>query len=65
MTSYFGCCGMCIHMNLYDRYSSFSKKFKCARSGHYYDCDEKGCNRFEGDPKKSYEIIEKAREGRL
>jgi|GEM_PF-5110686 len=65
MQSYFGCCGMCIHMNLYDRYSSISKKFKCTRSGNYYNCDEKGCSKFEGDPNKTNNDIEKAREGRL
>ncbi len=65
MKSYFGCCGMCAYMNLYDRYGSNSKKFKCTRNGHYYDCDEKGCNRFENDSNRSNEIVEKAREGKL
>lgn len=65
MSSYFGCCGMCKHMNLYDKYDRFGKKFKCTLNGHYWNCDEKACNRFEGDPRRSNDDVEKARMNKL
>lgn len=61
--SYFNCCGMCVHLNLYDRYSG---KFKCAEWNRYCRADETACsNRFEPDRRRSPRDVDKAREGRL
>lgn len=65
MSSYFGCCGMCKHLNLYDKYGKYSKSFRCTLTNHYRDCDERACSKFEGDSRRSNSDIEKARENRL
>lgn len=61
MNSYFKCCGMCIYMNLYDKYGA---TFKCERSGHYYKPDDKCCKYFEPDSKKTTYDIDLAKEGK-
>lgn len=63
MDSYFGCCGMCKKLNLYDKYGG---KFRCTELNHYFRADEKACsNRFESDSRRTPKDIEDARDGRL
>lgn len=63
MQSYYGCCGMCLYCNLYNKNGSH---FKCTEvSGRWVLATEKACSRFKSDPVKTYETVEKARENRL
>ncbi len=63
MQSYFGCCGLCIYCNLYNKNGSH---FKCTEvSGRWVLATEKACSRFRCDPNKTNETVEKARENRL
>ncbi len=62
MESYFKKCGMCAHMNLYDKYGG---SFKCTYYDHYRKPTESACSsKFEPDRNRSPQDIEKAREGR-
>ena len=61
MESYFKKCGMCTHLNLYDKYGG---KFKCTYYGHYDPPTDAACSKFEPDKGRSPEDIENARDGR-
>lgn len=58
MESYFNCCGMCAYLNLYD---SFNGKFRCTKRDFYCLATEDKCSKFEGDAKRTYTDIDKAR----
>ncbi len=54
---------MCIYCNLYNKNGSH---FKCtAVNGRWVMATEKACTRFKGDPNKTNEMVEKARENKL
>lgn len=61
MESYFNCCGMCIHLNLYNSYRG---KFRCLRRDMYCLATEKKCHLFEGDANRTYKDIDRARGGK-
>lgn len=63
--SYFGCCGMCVYFNLYDKYDRFGSKFMCTKYKHYYPANEKKCSKFENDSSRDNDLIEKAISNRL
>ena len=58
--SYFGCCGMCVHCDLYDK-DSWSGQFKCRKRGFRVKVMESKCGEFENDSKRTYKDIEYAR----
>ena len=60
MESYFGCCGMCVYCDLYDK-DSWSGKFKCKERGFRVKVTEEKCSRFENDNRRSIKDIEYAR----
>ncbi len=62
MESYFDCCGMCVHCNLYEKYDSYSDKFKCTERGYWVKPTEEKCRYFENDSKRTYKDIDFARE---
>lgn len=62
MESYFNCCGMCMYLNLYDK---FNGRFKCMKREFYCKATEERCAYFRGDSKRSYKDIDYARESRF
>lgn len=55
---------MCKHFNLYDKYRFGSDKYKCTLKDNYYPWRDKACSEFE-QANRSFETVDKAREGRL
>ncbi len=60
MESYFGCCGMCVHCNLYDK-DSWAGTFMCTERGFRVKVTEEKCKYFENDSRRTYKDIEYAR----
>ena len=60
MESYFGCCGMCIYCDLYDK-DSWSGKFKCKERDFRVKVTDNKCSRFENDNRRDAKDIEYAR----
>jgi len=61
---YNGRCAMCKHFNLYDKYRFCSDKYKCTLKDNYYPWSDRACSKFE-QANRSFETVDKAREGRL
>jgi len=58
--SYYGCCGFCVHMNLYSGYTfCYSTTFDCNKYNHSVKADEKCCSKFEPDSNRTNEMIAK------
>ena len=60
MESYSGCCGMCVHCNLYDK-DSWSGSFMCKERGFRVKATESKCAHFENDDRREIRDIEYAR----
>ena len=60
MESYFGCCGMCVYCDLYDK-DSWSGKFKCKEKSYRVKVTEEKCSKYEHDDRRTIKDIEYAR----
>lgn len=57
--NYYGLCGSCIYCELGDKETfCYSNTFRCSRSNYRVKADEKPCNRYEPDTKRTNDIIE-------
>ena len=62
---YSGRCALCSKLNLYDKLSFASDKYKCTRLNQYLPWSEKMCDKFERASGDREALVEKARRGRL
>lgn len=60
MESYFGCCGTCVHCNLYDK-DSWTAGFKCTEKSYRVKVTETKCSLYEYDSRRTTSDIEYAR----
>ena len=58
--NYSGCCGFCRYCDLSSGYTfAYSTSFKCTRNNYSVKADEKPCNRYDKDPSRTNDMIEK------